>query len=123
MTLYDPAALIRQITQEIGRLTAHVGTAPPAQAAQVLVEVMAPEGILDQVTSLIAAGARFAQDRAAAGALPAEVWLALGRASNELGAVNGDLAEHTEDLHRLAQAPPATTVAVAASALVARRHR
>ncbi|MFE3329021.1 hypothetical protein [Streptomyces sp. NPDC059176] len=123
MTLYDPVALVRQITQEISRLTAHLAAAPPAQVAQVLAHVLAPEGVLDKATDLMAAGSRFAQDRATVGALPAEVWLALGRASNELGAISGDLAEHTEDLHRLAQAAPATTVAPAPSALVARRHR
>ncbi|MFI1652753.1 hypothetical protein ACH4XT_38290 [Streptomyces avidinii] len=123
MTLYDPLALVRQITQEISRLTAHLASAEPADAAQVLAHVLAPEGILDKVTGLMAAGSRFAQANATVGALPAEVWLALGRASNELDAVSGDLAEHTEDLHRLARPLAVPGNPPVASPLVARRNR
>ncbi|MFI7356092.1 hypothetical protein ACIBTP_19360 [Streptomyces avidinii] len=123
MTLYDPPSPVRHIAQEISRLTAHLASAPPAEAAQVLAHVLAPEGILDKLTGLMAAGSRFAQDRATAGVLPAEVWLALGRASNELDAVHGDLAEHTEDLSSLARPPVVTGTPPVASALVARRRR
>ncbi|MFI5982125.1 hypothetical protein ACIBEA_14720 [Streptomyces sp. NPDC051555] len=123
MTLYDPQALVRHITQEIGRLTAHLASAEPAEAAQVLAQVLAPEGILDEVTDLMAAGSRFARDCATVGALPAEVWLAIGRAANELAAVSNDLAEHTEDLHRLARPPVVVGIPPVASPLVARRHR
>ncbi|MFJ9551228.1 hypothetical protein [Streptomyces erythrochromogenes] len=123
MTLNDPLSLVRQITQEIDRLTTHLDSAPPAEAAQLLAHVLAPEGVLDKVTALMASGSRFAQDRATAGALPAEVWLALGRASNDLDAVSGDLAEHTEDLHRIARPAAVIGIPPVASPLVARRHR
>ncbi|MFZ3548822.1 hypothetical protein ACODT3_25055 [Streptomyces sp. 4.24] len=123
MTLNDPLSLVRHITQEINRLTTQLDSAPPAEAAQLLAHVLAPEGILEKVTALMAAGSRFAQDRATAGALPAEVWLALGRASNDLDAVSADLAEHTEDLRRIARPAAVTGIPPVASALVARRHR
>ncbi|GLV88757.1 hypothetical protein Slala04_02110 [Streptomyces lavendulae subsp. lavendulae] len=119
----DPVLLARHIAQQISRLTDHLAVAPPRQAAQMLGHVLAPDGVLDRMTGLVAAGSRFAKDRATSGALPPEVWLALGRASNDLDAICGDLAEHTEDINRLTQTPATATARPVASALVARRHR
>ncbi|MFI8105167.1 hypothetical protein [Streptomyces sp. NPDC086023] len=119
----DPVLLARHIAQQISRLADHLAVAPPRQAAQILGHVLAPDGVLDGMTGLVAAGSRFAKDRATSGALPPEVWLALGRASNDLDAICGDLAEHTDDLYRLTQAPATATARPVASALVARRHR
>ncbi|MFJ6934667.1 hypothetical protein ACIQV2_15835 [Streptomyces globosus] len=119
----DPVLLARHIAQQISRLTDHLAVAPPQQAAHILGHVLAPDGVLDGMTGLVAAGSRFAKDRATSGALPPEVWLALGRASNDLDAICGDLAEHTDDIHRLTQTPATATARPVASALVARRHR
>ncbi|MET9871326.1 hypothetical protein ABZZ16_35325, partial [Streptomyces sp. NPDC006386] len=75
-------------------------------------------------THLVATGSVFAKDQAERGALPAEVWLALGRASNELGDITLDLDEHKDALQRVG-APPATTAAkpLAPAPLVVRRRR
>jgi hypothetical protein len=66
----------------------------------------------------------FAKDQAERGALPAEVWLALGRASNELHDITLDLDEHQDTLKRVG-AQPATTAAKppAPAPLVVRRRR
>lgn len=124
MTVHDPDTLTRHIAQQIALLNEHLVSAPPRQAARIIGQVLDPEdGILGQLTTLMVTGSRFAQDRATAGVLPPEVWLALGRAANEFNDIGLDLDDHVEDLRRLAQAPAATPVPAAASALVARRHR
>lgn len=124
MTVYDPETLARHIAQQIALLNEHLTMAPPQQAARVLGQVLEPEeGVLGRLTTLMATGSRFAQDRATAGVLPPEVWLALGRAANELNDIGLDLDDHAEDLHRLSQAPAVAPIPPVASALVARRHR
>ncbi|MCY0933835.1 hypothetical protein [Streptomyces sp. H34-S4] len=124
MTVYDPEALARQTAQQIALLNEHLTVAPSEQAARILGQVLDPhEGVLGSLTALVATGSRFAQDRASAGLLPPEVWLALGRAANELNDIALDLDDHAEDIHRLTQQQQTTTVPPAPSALVARRHR
>ncbi|WP_371679658.1 hypothetical protein [Streptomyces sp. NBC_01276] len=124
MTVHAPDVLTRHIAQQIALLNEHLATAPPRQAARTLSQVLDHEdGILGQLTNLMVTGSRFAQDRATAGVLPPEAWLALGRAANELHDIGLDLNDHAEDLRRLAQAPATTPLPAAASALVARRHR
>lgn len=77
MTVYDPEALTRHIAQQITLLNEHLTIAPPRQAARILGQVLDPEeGVLGRLTTLMATGSRFAQDRATAGVLPPEVWLA-----------------------------------------------
>ncbi|MFD8980472.1 hypothetical protein [Streptomyces sp. NPDC059564] len=124
MTVYDPEALARQIAKQIAQLNESLVMAPPRQAARVLGQVLDPEeGVLASLATLVATGSRFAQGSALTGALPPEVWLALGRAANELHDITLDLDEHAADIHRLAQSPASNTLPPTPSALVARRHR
>ncbi|MCX5278439.1 MULTISPECIES: hypothetical protein [Streptomyces] len=124
MTVYDPEALARQIAQQIAELNEYLIVASPRQTARILGQVLEPEeGILGSLTALVGTGSRFAQGRALTGALPPEVWLALGRASNELHDIALDLDEHAEDIRGLTQSPPTSVLPPAPSALVARRHR
>ncbi|MCY0940252.1 MULTISPECIES: hypothetical protein [Streptomyces] len=124
MTVYDPEALARQIARQIAQLNEHLSVASPEEAARILGRVLDPEeGVLGSLTTLVATGSRFAQDRARAGVLPPEVWLALGRAANELHDIALDLDDHAADIHRLTQQRTAATLPPAPSALVARRHR
>ncbi|CAM5243214.1 hypothetical protein SHIRM173S_09193 [Streptomyces hirsutus] len=94
---------------------------PTHEAIQVIARVLEPQdGVLGRVTHLVATGSHFAKDQAERGILPAEVWLALGRAANELHDIALDLDEHTELTTRPAPipAPPPN-----AAPLVARRRR
>ncbi|MFF7981780.1 hypothetical protein ACFZDK_22080 [Streptomyces sp. NPDC007901] len=103
-----PVRLADEITRQLGQLTDHLSQLPPPQAAQVIARVLDPDnGILGGVTHLVATGSVLAKDQAERGALPAEVWLALGRASNELGDIALDLEEHADTLQRVG-AQPAT---------------
>ncbi|MFJ7589460.1 hypothetical protein ACIQZO_19190 [Streptomyces sp. NPDC097617] len=124
MTVHDPEALAHQTVQQIALLNEHLSVAPPQQVARILGQVLDPEtGVLAALTTLVATGSRFAQDRASAGLLPPEVWLALGRAANELHDVALDLDDHAEDIQRIARPKQTATVPPVPSALVARRHR
>ncbi|WP_306510889.1 MULTISPECIES: hypothetical protein [Streptomyces] len=83
-------------------------------------------GVLGRVTELVAAASRYAQDHSQRGNLPPEVWLALGRAANELDNINEDLNEHTGTMKQLATPAVPSTGPVAppaGSAMVVRRHR
>ncbi|WSF07835.1 hypothetical protein OG227_30000 [Streptomyces microflavus] len=97
--------------------------APPDTVA-VLANVFDPEhGALAAFTTLAATASRFAQRQATQGLLPPEVWLALGRAANELNDIGLDLDEHLDTL-AAARAPSTTAVKVPAPVpLVVRRHR
>ncbi|MEU5362319.1 hypothetical protein ABZ354_02215 [Streptomyces sp. NPDC005925] len=120
-----PVRLADEITRQLGQLADHLSQLPPPQAAQVIARVLNPDtGVLSGITHLVATGSVFAKDQAERGALPAEVWLALGRASNELGDITRDLDEHKDALQRVG-APPATTAAKppAPAPLVVRRRR
>jgi len=120
----DPVRLADEIARQLGQLADHLSQLPPPQAAQVIARVLDPEtGVLGGVTYLVATGSVFAQDQAERGVLPAEVWLALGRATNELGDITLDLEEHAVTLRRVG-AQPATTAAKppAPAPLVIRRR-
>ncbi|MFJ8676338.1 hypothetical protein [Streptomyces sp. NPDC093589] len=123
----EAVALADDIARRIGQLTEYLAQAPPRQAARILAKVLdADEGVLGRMTGLMAAGSRFAQHHAQAGTFPPEVWLALGRAANELDDIGLDLNEHADEIQRLA-APPASEHTVAtkpvASDMVVRRRR
>ncbi|GLW47571.1 hypothetical protein Stsp02_32330 [Streptomyces sp. NBRC 14336] len=120
-----PVRLADEITRQLGQLADHLSQLPPPQAAQVIARVLDPDtGVLGGVTHLVSTGSLFAKDQAERGALPAEVWLALGRASNELHDVALDLDEHKDTLQHVGTQP--TTAAAkppAPAPLVVRRHR
>ncbi|MGW5679700.1 hypothetical protein ACWEV4_32270 [Streptomyces sp. NPDC003860] len=122
-----PIRLAGEIARQIDQLAEQLIQAPPPLAAQIIAAVLDPEdGVLGRFTTLVATGSHFAKDHAEHGLLPAEVWLALGRAANELHDIGLDVDEHTETLRQLARpATPGTRPAAAkpASPLVARRHR
>ncbi|MDF9811826.1 hypothetical protein [Streptomyces sp. SPB162] len=117
--------LADEITRQLGQLADHLSRLPPPQAAQVIAHVLAPEsGVFGGVTHLVATGSVFAKDQAERGALPAEVWLALGRASNELVDIALDLDEHKDTFQRVGAQPTATAAKPPAPApLVVRRRR
>ncbi|MFD3589777.1 hypothetical protein [Streptomyces sp. NPDC058683] len=120
-----PVRLADEITRQLGQLADHLSQLPPPQAAQVIARVLDPDnGVLGGVTHLVATGSMFAKNQAELGALPAEVWLALGRASNELGDISLDLDEHKDTLRRAGTQPAATVAKPPAPVpLVVRRHR
>ncbi|MER6461684.1 hypothetical protein ABT278_14565 [Streptomyces sp. NPDC001228] len=120
-----PVRLADEITRQLGQLSDHLSQLPPPQAAQVIARVLDPDnGVLGGITHLVATSSMFAKNQAEQGALPAEVWLALGRASNELGDISLDLDEHKDTLQRVGTQPAATVAKVPAPApLVVRRHR
>ncbi|GAU70758.1 hypothetical protein SSP35_22_00610 [Streptomyces sp. NBRC 110611] len=122
-----PLRLADEITRQLGQLADHLAQAPPREAAQILGKVLdGDKGVLGRVTALMITGAHFAKDHAQRGILPPEVWLALGRAANELHDVGLDLDEHADVISQLAKPPaPASTATPtpAASAMVVRRRR
>lgn len=120
-----PVRLADEITRQLGRLADHLAQLPPREATQVIARVLDPDdGVLGGVTHLVATGSVFAKVQAEQGALPAEVWLALGRASNELDAIGGDLDEHRETLRHVGTQPATTAAKPPAPApLVVRRRR
>ncbi|MFI6289327.1 hypothetical protein ACIBCM_32060 [Streptomyces sp. NPDC051018] len=126
-TTPGPVRLAGDIARRIDQLAEQLLQAPPPLAAQIIATVLDPEnGVLSRVTTLVATGSHFAKNHAENGLLPPEVWLALGRAANELHDIGLDLDEHTDTLRELARpAPPGATPSVAkpASPLIARRHR
>ncbi|MET9185144.1 hypothetical protein ABZX63_07770 [Streptomyces tendae] len=115
------------ITAQLGQLRRHLAQAPPHEAAQILATVLDYDtGLLGEVTHLVETGSRFARDHSERGVLPPEVWLALGRAANELNDVGADLNEHTGTIKQVA-APTApssrpATVPVASAMLLRRRR-
>ncbi|MER0445796.1 hypothetical protein ABR738_14700 [Streptomyces sp. Edi4] len=120
-----PVRLADEITRQLGLLADHLAQLPPNEAMQVIARVLDPDdGLLDGVTGLVSVSSTFAKEQAKRGVLPAEVWLALGRATNELDAIGGDLDEHRATLRRVG-AQPATTAAKppAPAPLVVRRRR
>ncbi|MEU2145128.1 MULTISPECIES: hypothetical protein [Streptomyces albovinaceus subgroup] len=120
-----PIGLADEITRQLHLLAEHVAQLPPHQATQVIAHILNPdEGLLDGVTGLVSVSSTFARVHAERGVLPAEVWLALGRAANDLDAVVGDLDEHRATLRRFG-AQPATSAAKPPppAPLVVRRRR
>jgi hypothetical protein len=123
----SPVRLADQITHQLGQLADQLSQLPAHQAVRVIARVLDPDdekGILGAVTHLMVTASLFAKEQAERGALPPEVWLALGRASNELHDICLDLDEHHGTLRDLGSRPAlATTAPSAASPLVVRRRR
>ncbi|MFI8307718.1 hypothetical protein ACIF80_30735 [Streptomyces sp. NPDC085927] len=121
----DQAKLADEITRQLGHLTSTLVQLPAHQATQLIARVLDPmDGILSGFAHLVATGSRFAKNEAERGALPAEVWLALGRAANELNAIGVDLEEHADTLQRFSARPAATAAKpLVATPLVIRRRR
>lgn len=123
---YLADSIVSRLTELAKYLT--LQSPSPEVTARVLARVLDPEdGVLGSFTGLMAAGSRFAQNQAERGLLPAEVWLALGRADNELAGIGVDLEEHTELLTSLRVPPAGDSTSAAkppgAVPLVVRRHR
>lgn len=119
-----PVQMADEITRQLGQLDDHLAQLPPHQAAQVIAHVLDPDdGVLGRVTHLMATSSMSAKDQAERGALPPEVWLALGRASNELNDIALDLDEHRETLCRIGIQPTTTATPPAPAPLVVRRRR
>ncbi|MEU7117953.1 MULTISPECIES: hypothetical protein [Streptomyces] len=129
--MHDPTPyaihLADSIAIQLGQLSELLAQASPQQAAQILGQVLdLDDGILGRITGLMSTGSRFAKTHSERGILPPAVWLAVGRAANELDAVGRDLDEHVGTLRALAEAPVSTrsaSPAPVASALVVRRRR
>ena len=119
--------LANAITAQLGQLRRHLALAPPHEAAQILANVLDYNtGLLGEVTELVGTGSRFVKVHSERGVLPPEVWLALGRAANELNSVGADLNEHTGTIKQVAApTPPSSKPATVpvASAMVLRRRR
>ncbi|OII66254.1 MULTISPECIES: hypothetical protein [unclassified Streptomyces] len=117
--------LADEIARQLGRLTDHLDQLPPHEAVQVIAHVLDPEdGLLDGVIGFMSVSSSFAEKQAEQGVLPAEVWLALGRATNELDAIGLHLNEHRAALRRVGAQPAAPAAKPPAPApLVIRRHR
>ncbi|BCM71249.1 hypothetical protein EASAB2608_06583 [Streptomyces sp. EAS-AB2608] len=117
--------LADEITRRLAQLSRALDQLPADQALKVIAHILNPDdGVLGRFTQLVEAGSRFAKDQAERGALPAEVWLALGRAANELYGIGCDLDDHKDTLVQLGtRAGPAPAKPVVPAPLVARRHR
>ncbi|KMS74099.1 hypothetical protein ACM01_15880 [Streptomyces viridochromogenes] len=119
--------LAASITRQLGQLGRLLDMAAPDEAAQILAGVLDYDsGILGEVTQLVGSGSRFAKNHSERGVLPPEVWLALGRAANELNSVGVDVHEHIGTIKQVvapsaASSSPATPPV--ASAMVIRRRR
>ncbi|MEV4449528.1 hypothetical protein [Streptomyces mirabilis] len=120
-----PVRLADEITRQLGQLADHLSQLPPPQAAQVIARVLDPDaGVLGGITHLVAIGSVFAKDQAERGSLPAEVWLTLGRASNELHDISLALDEHKDTLQHVGTQSATTAAKPPAPApLVVRRRR
>ncbi|MEU7080886.1 hypothetical protein ABZ938_24255 [Streptomyces sp. NPDC046409] len=120
-----PVELADDITRRLGQLADRLSQLPPPQAAQVIARILDPDdGVLGGITHLVTTGGVFAKDQAERGLLPPEVWLALGRASNELHDITLDLDEHQATLRQVGTQPSTTAAKPPAPApLVVRRRR
>ncbi|MFJ9900705.1 hypothetical protein ACIQPR_46015 [Streptomyces sp. NPDC091280] len=120
-----PVQLTDEITHQLALLTDRLTQLPPTQATFVIARILDPdEGVLGGITSLMITSSLFAKYQAEHGRLPAEVWLALGRAANELNDIGLDLDEHRATLHHISQQPHTTAAKGPAPVpLIVRRHR
>ncbi|EST31643.1 hypothetical protein [Streptomyces niveus] len=122
-----PARLAGDIAGLLDTLNEHLIQATPQEAAQILAKVLDGEdGVLGRMTGLMITGSHFAKDLSMRDLLPPEVWLALGRAANELHDIGLDIDEHTDTISALATRPSPVSTTVpkpAASATGAGRHR
>lgn len=116
----NPVLLADEITRQLDQLA----ELPPAEATSVIARILDPnEGVLAGITALVSTGSRFAKTQAEHGRLPAEVWLALGRAANELDHIVFGLDEHRVTLRHISQQPTPAAKPPAPAPLVVRRHR
>ncbi|WP_129838113.1 hypothetical protein [Streptomyces sp. RFCAC02] len=124
----DGVRLADSIAHDLSALNEHLITAPAADAVRIISALLdADDGILGRVATLMATGSHRVRPHAERGTLPAEVWLALGRASNELHDTTLDLDPHAEALRTAANRTPATGSPSQRpsepSPLIVRRHR
>ncbi|MFF0740607.1 hypothetical protein ACFYVL_09410 [Streptomyces sp. NPDC004111] len=122
----DPTAirLADDIAHKLVLLASLTDQLPAPQATQVIARVLSPNGAFSGFAHLVATSSRFARDQAERGALPAEAWLALGRAANELDTLSADLDEHHTTLAAVSTCPTTTPAGTPAAApLVVRRRR
>lgn len=119
-----PERLADEITRQLVQLADRLSQLSPPQAARVIARILDPDaGVLGGVTRLVITSSVFAKDQAERGAVPAEVWLALGRAANELHDISLDLNEHQGTLRRVGTQPATSAAKPPAPApLVVRRH-
>lgn len=120
-----PVRLAEDITSLLKTLNDQLAQATPRQGAEILGKVLTyDDGVLTLVTDLIATGSRFAQGQAHQGALPPEVWLAMGRCANELERISAELDGPTDAFKQFG-APSAGTTPVkpVPSAMIVRRSR
>ncbi|MFD4118646.1 hypothetical protein ACFWSJ_35060 [Streptomyces niveus] len=102
-----PVRLAGNIAGLLDTLNEHLIQATPQEAAQILATVLDGEdGVLGRMTGLMATGSRFAKNLSMCDLLPPEVWLALGRAVNQLHDIGLDIDEHTNTISALATPPP-----------------
>ncbi|MFF4867252.1 hypothetical protein ACFY3J_37460 [Streptomyces sp. NPDC001231] len=120
-----PVRLSDEITRQLGQLTEHLTQLPPHEATLLIARIIdRDDGVLGGVSRLVSTSSMFAKIQAERGALSAEVWLALGRAANELDAIGWDLDEHREALRHVSKRPATSAPKPPSPApLVARRHR
>ncbi|MFD9715788.1 hypothetical protein [Streptomyces sp. NPDC059076] len=99
-----PVRLAGEIARQIDQLAEHLSQAPGPEAVQIIATVLNPDdGILGRITTLLATASHYAKDRTENRGFPPEVWLALGRAANELHDIGLDLDEYTDTLQQLAR--------------------
>ncbi|MBT2409345.1 hypothetical protein J7I94_02005 [Streptomyces sp. ISL-12] len=119
-------SLTNEVGRQLSRFTEYLAQPglPPEAATQALARILDPhEGILGRLTGLVAVGSVHAKQQAEDGALPAEVWLALGRAANDLNTICGDLDEHHDALSHIGTRTAMAAKPSAPAPLVVRRSR
>ncbi|MFE1199587.1 hypothetical protein ACFW6E_43940 [Streptomyces olivaceoviridis] len=117
--------LADEITRRLTQLSRRLDQLPADRALKVIAHILNPDdGVFGRFTQLVETGSRFVRDQAERGALPTEVWLALGRAANELHSIGLDLDDHKDALTQFgARTGPATARPPVPAPLIARRHR
>ncbi|MFI1013115.1 hypothetical protein [Streptomyces sp. NPDC020965] len=96
--------LAGEIARHIDQLAGHLAQAQPTEAAQIIGAVLDPDdGVLARITTLVATASHYAKDHTENRVFPPGVWLALGRAANELHDVGLDLDEHADTFRQLAR--------------------
>ncbi|MFF8958621.1 hypothetical protein [Streptomyces sp. NPDC014894] len=104
--------LAGEIAREIDQLAVHLSQSAPHEAAQIIATVFDPDdGVLARMTTLLAAASHYAKDRTENRVFPPEVWLALGRAANELHDVGLDLDGYADTFRQLARRTAAGSTA------------
>ncbi|MEU6497243.1 hypothetical protein ABZ890_43980 [Streptomyces sp. NPDC046984] len=121
----DPIGLADEIARQLNRLTELLAQLPACQALEVIARSLEPvNGVLGGFANLVANGSKLARYEAERGALPAEVWLAFGRATTELDALGAGIEEHADTLKRCSvRSHTRADEPHAAAPLVVRKHR